>query len=165
MVVGLKTLASVACARGEPRRGAAWFAAADALRAGLGVNLGPRDLSIKDAFLKTVREQLTAAELADATSDGAAMSLDQLLEDVARTWQSPPHPTEEPEHKASPTEALTRRERDVAQLLARSYTDRQIATELSIALGTVGVHVHHILAKLDLRSRWQVAEWAAGREL
>ena len=55
---------------------------------------------------------------------------------------------------------LTAREREVAALLARECTDRQIAQALSIGVGTVGVHVHHLLRKLDLRSRWQVADWA-----
>ncbi|HLZ70559.1 MAG TPA: LuxR C-terminal-related transcriptional regulator [Dehalococcoidia bacterium] len=58
-------------------------------------------------------------------------------------------------------EPLTPRERDVTRLLAKGYSDRQIASALAIAVRTVGVHVHHILDKLDLRSRWQVADWAA----
>lgn len=163
IVVGLKTLAGVACARGEPRRGAEWFAAAETLRVGLGVSLAPRDHAIKESFLTSVRERLTPAELTEATDTGAAMTLDHVLADVGRAWPSaaatPPAPSAVP----APSESLTRRERDVARLLARGYTDRQIAAELSIALGTVGVHVHHILTKLDLRSRWQVAEWAAAR--
>jgi len=41
--------------------------------------------------------------------------------------------------------------------VAHSLTDRQIAGALGIAVSTVGVHVHQVLRKLDLRSRWQVA--------
>jgi DNA-binding NarL/FixJ family response regulator len=59
--------------------------------------------------------------------------------------------------------SLTRRERDVAELLARGHTDRQIADALYISAGTVGVHVHHILGKLGLHSRVQVADWLAGQ--
>jgi DNA-binding NarL/FixJ family response regulator len=46
----------------------------------------------------------------------------------------------------------------VARLLEAGYTDRQIATALGIAPGTATVHVHHVLRKLGLRSRWQVGE-------
>ena len=51
---------------------------------------------------------------------------------------------------------LTPREREIAALLRRGHTDRQIADALYITPGTVGVHVHHILRKLGLRSRTQV---------
>ena len=57
-----------------------------------------------------------------------------------------------------------RREREVAALVARGLTNREIARELVITEGTVGVHVEHILAKLELRSRTQVAAWVIRRE-
>ena len=50
---------------------------------------------------------------------------------------------------------------EVARLLARGFTNRQIGEELTVAEGTAGVHVVHILNKLGLHSRWQVADWAA----
>ncbi len=55
-------------------------------------------------------------------------------------------------------EPLTRREREIARLLARGDSDRQIADALFITVGTVGVHVHNILQKLGLYSRRQVAD-------
>ena len=60
---------------------------------------------------------------------------------------------------------LTRREHEVGLLVARGQTDREIAATLSISPVTVGVHVHNILAKLDLRSRHQVAAWAIAQGL
>lgn len=56
---------------------------------------------------------------------------------------------------------LTRREREVAVLIAQGMTDRQIAENLTITEGTVGIHVVHILNKLGFRSRAQVAVWVA----
>ena len=50
-------------------------------------------------------------------------------------------------------------------LIARGLTDREIGVELVIATGTVGQHVVHILDKLGLRSRAQVAVWVAERDL
>jgi DNA-binding NarL/FixJ family response regulator len=53
----------------------------------------------------------------------------------------------------------------VARLLAREFSDRQIAAALTITEGTAGLHVHHILAKLGFRSRAQVADWAVAQGL
>jgi PAS domain S-box-containing protein len=63
--------------------------------------------------------------------------------------------------RGRPVDALTRRERDVVLLLARGLSNRQIAAELVVSVGTVRVHVDHILAKLGLHSRAQVAAWTA----
>lgn len=63
------------------------------------------------------------------------------------------------------SDALTGRERDVARLLAQGMSNREIATELVISESTAEVHVKHILNKLGLRSRSQVAAWAARDDL
>jgi DNA-binding NarL/FixJ family response regulator len=52
---------------------------------------------------------------------------------------------------------LTRREREVLQLLAQGKTNPEIATALVISLGTVKIHVEHILAKLGAADRTQAA--------
>ena len=55
---------------------------------------------------------------------------------------------------------LTPRERDVAALVALGRSNKEIAAELSISLGTVKDHVHSILGKTGLRTRAAVAaEW------
>jgi DNA-binding NarL/FixJ family response regulator len=58
---------------------------------------------------------------------------------------------------------LTAREWEVATLLSRGWTNRQIAQHLVIAPSTVERHVANILSKLDLASRTQVAAWAIDR--
>ena len=60
---------------------------------------------------------------------------------------------------------LTRREREVAALVARGLTERAIADQLMITEGTAGSHVTHILNKLGFRSRAQIAAWAVERGL
>jgi len=52
---------------------------------------------------------------------------------------------------------LTARERQVLQLLARGYTNQQVAAELVISVKTASVHVSHILAKLGVHSRLEAA--------
>jgi adenylate cyclase len=63
------------------------------------------------------------------------------------------------EPRARP-EPLTERERQVASLVAQGLSTRQIADALVIAEGTARIHVEHILTKLDLHSRAQLAAWA-----
>ncbi|WP_051939837.1 LuxR C-terminal-related transcriptional regulator [Phaeacidiphilus oryzae] len=52
--------------------------------------------------------------------------------------------------------ALTRREREVAELVARGLSNRQIAAELVISKRTADAHVEHILAKLRFSSRNEI---------
>jgi CRP-like cAMP-binding protein len=60
---------------------------------------------------------------------------------------------------------LTPREREVAALVARGLTNREIAAGLVVTERTAATHIEHILSKLGLRSRAQVAAWAAGQGL
>ena len=55
---------------------------------------------------------------------------------------------------------LTGRELDVARLVARGLSNGAIADELYISRKTVSTHVSHILAKLGMSSRTEVAAWA-----
>ena len=52
-----------------------------------------------------------------------------------------------------PTETLSPREREILDLLARGYTNKEIADLLSIAFQTVHTHVRNIYGKLHVRSR------------
>jgi pimeloyl-ACP methyl ester carboxylesterase/DNA-binding CsgD family transcriptional regulator len=56
---------------------------------------------------------------------------------------------------------LSRREQEVAELLARGLSNREIAERLYLSERTVDNHVHHILNKLGFDSRVQIATWLA----
>ena len=69
-----------------------------------------------------------------------------------------------PAHSRVPTSASdgpTSREREIAILIADGRSNHDIGERLVITEGTVEVHVKHILSKLGLRSRTQVAAWLA----
>jgi DNA-binding NarL/FixJ family response regulator len=52
--------------------------------------------------------------------------------------------------------ALTTTEQQVAELVAAGVSNPGIATQLFISRRTVESHVSHILAKLQVSSRWEV---------
>lgn len=52
---------------------------------------------------------------------------------------------------------LTRRERDVARLVATGQRNRAIADVLGISEGTVKMHLHHVFAKLGVENRTELA--------
>lgn len=54
---------------------------------------------------------------------------------------------------------LTPREREVLELLGRGLSNREIADELYIEVGTVKTHVHHLLRKLEVGDREQAARY------
>jgi predicted ATPase/DNA-binding CsgD family transcriptional regulator len=59
-----------------------------------------------------------------------------------------------------PAGGLTPREREVVALVARGLTNREVAAALVVAERTVVGHLEHVMAKLGLRTRTQVAVWA-----
>ncbi|MDA8297273.1 MAG: response regulator transcription factor [Actinomycetota bacterium] len=60
---------------------------------------------------------------------------------------------------------LTVREREVLRLIARGYTYKELARELTISVKTVETHVSSVLRKLQLSNRHQLTRWATERRL
>jgi predicted ATPase/DNA-binding CsgD family transcriptional regulator len=60
---------------------------------------------------------------------------------------------------AAATGQLTRREREIAALVAEGLSNREVAERLVISKRTVDAHVEHVLAKLGASSRVQIATW------
>jgi predicted ATPase/DNA-binding CsgD family transcriptional regulator len=138
------------------------FGAARAARESLGVPALVSEQGDIDRHLSAARSTLGEAGFAAAWAEGYSAS----LEDVVRSVLG-----EAPIAGRLPVvggggrlpdrvAGLTPREVEVASLLAQGYTDQEIAEELVITRGTASLHVHHILGKLGLRSRVQVADVA-----
>ena len=73
--------------------------------------------------------------------------------------------TDDPELIDPEIAALTPRELEVLRLMARGFTYREVGEELFISVKTVETHMSHILRKLHLTNRHQLAAWAARRGL
>jgi len=67
--------------------------------------------------------------------------------------------------RAAARSVLTRREQEVAALVARGLTNRQVAEQLLVAQRTIETHLEHIFAKLGVQTRAELAAWAAREEM
>ncbi len=58
------------------------------------------------------------------------------------------------------SDSITAREKEIAGMIARGRTNKEIASELYIAENTVKMHVKNILSKLEFRNRQQISVYA-----
>lgn len=160
IVYGLLGMAGVAALRGQPARAARLWGASEILREVFGLPLTPmvRDHYDYEGYLAAARAGLGEAAFDAAWSEGRAMSPEQAIEYALDTER--PAPPADPE-KGTPDEAspgaLTRRQLEVALLVAQGLTNRQVAAELTLSEHTVATHVREILKKLGLQSRTELA--------
>jgi predicted ATPase/DNA-binding NarL/FixJ family response regulator len=152
----LDALAYVASERAHYESAAQLIGAAAALR----VRVGARMLDAEQARSSAVERVLARAlgpQDADRLTDAGRTMPAQQAADLAMAVASgaAPGDPDRPEQVA-----LTRRERQVAALVASGRTNRQIGRVLGISEKTAEVHLHHVMSKLDARSRAEVAAWA-----
>ncbi|HLG77263.1 MAG TPA: response regulator transcription factor [Ktedonobacteraceae bacterium] len=101
-------------------------------------------------LLKTVR--LVASGHSLLKPDAAQQAITRMVALAAGTVQNG-------------AEELTRQERNVLGLIARGYTNKQIAENLSLSEKTARNHVSHILEKLNLSRRSEAAAYAVEHKL
>ncbi len=157
----LDGLGQVAWAEGEPLRAARLLGAAEGLRSRWG-NVRFLDDPGYARSVAGVRESLGEETFTSAWAYGHALSSEDAIALAlsAGSRQAPPT-LPDATTAAEPRSPLSDREWEVAALIARGLTNRQIAQRLVVSKRTVDSHVRHILDKLTLTSRSQVAAWAA----
>ncbi|MEO3795378.1 LuxR C-terminal-related transcriptional regulator [Nonomuraea sp. B10E15] len=107
-----------------------------------------------------VREALGKPAFEAAVKRGAGLSYDEKIFFALGESDSANEPAGE-ETSWSP---LTRREAEIARLVAQGMSNKEIAAALVIAQRTAEGHVEHILNKLGYNSRTQIALWARQRD-
>lgn len=163
----LEGMASLAAALGEATRAAYLWGAAEAAREVTGIALPPGEQKLHGPHLASARSRPGDAAWEEALDHGRAMSLEEAAEyALSEDADQPESPIgQEPSAQDEPMGDLTPREQEVATLVARGLTNRQVSTELSISERTAANHVAKILKKLGLRSRIQIASWTTGTQL
>ena len=155
----LERLAIVAATHGLAERALRLAGASSALRELLGIPLNPAARSGFDARLAPAWQSLRAELAALAWQQGRAMSAERA---IALALEPDGAASVGVDHTSALHPAvgqLTPREREVAVLVARGLTNRQIAGTLVIAERTADVHVSNILNKLTLTSRLSSPAW------
>jgi DNA-binding CsgD family transcriptional regulator len=127
-----------------------------------------------DGHLHRARRERLEARQAFDRANAIAEQLAQKIEDeelraeflhgVATLVPSPPTPSAAKIAKAE-ADGLTRRERDVARLVALGKANKVIASDLGIGERTVEGYVASALAKLGFDSRARLAAWAVTKGL
>jgi DNA-binding CsgD family transcriptional regulator len=156
---GLAVLAFVAADEGQHQRAARLLGAAHAAWRLSGSARGLWGLhAFEDRSVADTRRALGDAAFHAAHREGEAFSLDEAIGYALGEKVGEPRASRRAIEARS---VLTRREREVADLIARGLSNRQIAETLVIAQRTAESHVEHILAKLGFTSRTQIAAWRA----
>ena len=151
IAIGLSLLAGLAARTGRPRA-ALRLAGAAAAYEQVNQTYRPQNVrSVLDAWLAPARTAVGPAA-ARLFADGRGLPLDEA---IALGLESEP---EDP-WRGGTAEGLTRREREVAALVATGLTNREIAGRLYLSVRTVEVHVDHVLTKIGFRTRTELAAW------
>jgi len=151
----LDALAWIAASRHETARSLTLLAAADKAWAAIPAPLPPGLRAHHEEALGEARTVLPAAGFRAALAQGTAMDQAEAIA-FALGESPPPRPEAGP---AGPGQ-LTRREHEVAALVAQGMSNGQIAAALVISVRTVETHVQHIMGKLGCGTRAQIAAWS-----
>jgi predicted ATPase/DNA-binding CsgD family transcriptional regulator len=115
---------------------------------------GRRFAGYQDA-IDRARAELGEIAFEQAWEQGVRLDHAQIVAEIEVSLAEGAALSEQPEgdRQARDCFHLTRREREILQLLAAGHSSQQIADELFISVHTVKRHVNNILAKLDVSSR------------
>jgi non-specific serine/threonine protein kinase len=161
-------LARVALAAGQAETAARLLGVVGALDTAMGY-APPRGLHAAiAAATDATRAAMRDAAFTTAWEAGGALSLEQAVAEalavtapaevgaaVALTGHRAPENV-----PSLDGPGLTPREREVVRMVASGQSNQEIANALFLSVGTVKVHVTHILAKLDVKSRSAAADYA-----
>ena len=151
-------------AQGMAQKAARLWGAAEALREEIGVPLQPEDRKLLDPFLAAARSSLGEVAWQATLAEGRVMMPEQAIE-YSLSAEKPAPPPSVARRSGRDSAALTPREEEVALLVSRGLTNRQIASELSISEHTVATHIAKILKRLNLNSRSRLSAWMTERGL
>ncbi|GDY31874.1 ATP-binding protein [Gandjariella thermophila] len=161
MALCLETLGWVAAAEARHAQAARLLGAAATLWRSLRTSV-PRLGHIARSHTRwafETRHALGEVAFSAAWHEGAALDVADAVSEALD--EGTYHPVRHREPTPPGRSALTRRERQVAALVAQGLGNREIAERLVIAQRTAESHVENILSKLGFTRRTQIADWVA----
>ncbi len=144
---------------GRARAAARLLGAADVLRTQTGSALGGPTIPFDAEASQLTRETLGVQAFDAEFERGQRLSREEALR-LALGEPAPVDASDPESHAASP---LAKRELEVARLVVEGLSNRQIGVRLFISEATVASHMRHIMDKLGVNSRSQIAVWMAAR--
>ncbi|MDQ1750803.1 MAG: hypothetical protein QOE71_1859 [Pseudonocardiales bacterium] len=154
----LEVLAWVAAGDQDARRAATLLGASASISQAMGTLISPNPDLVRahEECEQQIRQALSEEAYRAFYEQGFSFSLGDAIGYALK---------EKPQTTPSTAEidktVLTRREREVADLIAKGLTNKEIAARLVISQRTAEGHVEHILVKLGFTSRTRIAAWAA----
>jgi non-specific serine/threonine protein kinase len=152
----LETLASMAAERGGHEQAAVLLGFAQRVRDSSSLMLIELYRQQHERSVSTILQGIGQRAFDAAFARGRAMTIDEGVA-FATEHTAPSRPA--PPVMAAPDTGLTRRQLEIARLVADDLTNRQIAARLFLSERTVETHVTNILNKLGLGSRVQLTRW------
>ncbi|MGZ4217841.1 MAG: ATP-binding protein [Solirubrobacteraceae bacterium] len=135
-------------ARDDPATAVKVLAAASAIRDRAGGQFQPPFRPRADRVRATAEAKL-GADVERLWADGRRLDVDQAFA-LAFGVGKP---------RVAAPGGLSEREFEIARLVADGLANKTIAARLQLSVRTVEVHVRHVLAKLGLENRTQLANW------
>ncbi|MDV7085522.1 protein kinase domain-containing protein [Rhodococcus opacus] len=156
----LEALAWISFERRDALRAATLMGAADGVAQSIGSTavIHTNLILYQEEYAQKARQELGDKAFGAAHRKGEQLGFDAAIAYALHEQQAG---TSTPATAASTR--LTKRERQVADLIAEGLTNQAIADRLVISPRTAQGHVEHILAKLGFTSRTQVAAWVVER--
>ncbi|HET7532181.1 MAG TPA: LuxR C-terminal-related transcriptional regulator [Nocardioidaceae bacterium] len=159
MAMSVEVVAWAESESGHAAKAARLLGAVQAALDSIGASLFGHLHEDHDRCIELTRETLGDAAFGRAFEEGSALRFDDAV-GLALGRRTPP-PAAADTH--GDEVRLTRRETEIAALVAEGLTNREIAERLVMARRTAEGHVAHILGKLNFTSRAQLAAWVAAQ--
>lgn len=153
----VEALAWASAAQADWDRAARLLGASDATWRSIPAQLPPPMAAFRNECTAQVRRALGQRRWVAGYQEGLDLTRQQAVSAAVGETTAPSGS----QQKTTAGPELTKRQREVAALVAQGMTDREIAASLVISPRTAESHIEQILTRLGFRSRTQIAAWQA----